>query len=207
MYYLFFGIQGSGKGTQTRLLEQEMGYKVFETGAALRQIAAEDSELGRKVKSIIEAGNLVPTEIVMEIVADFLDKNSNNENIIFDGIPRSKDQQEQLHTIFAAKNQPVKAILISLSREESLERLTTRRLCSQCQTVYPAFYQNENCEKCNGQLIKRSDDNEESIRRRIETFFEQTEPILKVYEDNGQLIKINGAQAIDAVYADIKKAL
>jgi adenylate kinase len=99
MDLILFGMQGSGKGTQSRFLAESCGFEIFEAGAELRRLANEDSELARKVKTIMEAGHLVPTEVVMEIIEDFLHRLPEGKAALFDGIPRSEDQREQFDAL------------------------------------------------------------------------------------------------------------
>jgi len=179
----------------------------FETGAQLRKLASEDSTLGHKVKEIIEAGHLVPNEIVMEIVEDFLSKVPNGKSIIFDGIPRKTVQAESLAKLLDGNDREYKAVVLDLSEEEALNRLTKRRICSECKEVYPASYKEPACEKCRGKLITRTDDNAESIKVRIEAFVNETMPVIKMYEEKGLLIKINGEQEIDEVTKELIETL
>ncbi len=180
MDYLFFGIQGSGKGTQTRLLEEQYGFPVFETGAELRKIAASDSELGRKVNEIISAGHLVPTEIVIEIVENFLNENKSAKTILFDGIPRSADQQELLDKLLKSHDREVTAIHIKLDEAAATNRL---------------------------QLRGRNDDTPEGIKTRIQTFYDKTEPLLAIYRNANKLMEVNGDQTVEQVYSDLKSKL
>jgi adenylate kinase len=207
MDLILFGIQGSGKGTQGKVLKEHFNMAYFETGAQLRKLASEESALGHKVKEIIEAGHLVPNEIVMEIVEDFLSKVPNGKSIIFDGIPRKIVQAESLAKLLDQNNREYKAVILDLSEEEALNRLTKRRICSDCKEVYPASYKEQACEKCKGKLITRTDDNAESIKVRIEAFINETLPVIKMYEEKGLLIKINGEQEIDEVTKELIETL
>ncbi|MBT4055685.1 nucleoside monophosphate kinase, partial [Candidatus Peregrinibacteria bacterium] len=145
MDLIFFGMQGAGKGTVGKVVAEKLNLKIFETGGALRVLAQEDSELGKKIKSIIEAGHLVPNEVVMEIVEDFINKLEPGQSVLFDGIPRSIEQAESLNMLLSKHDREYKAVLIDITEETALERLTTRKLCSACKTVYPGNYESETC--------------------------------------------------------------
>lgn len=207
MDLVLFGIQGSGKGTQSKMIAERCGLSVFEAGGELRKISAEDSELGRKVKSIIEAGHLVPTETIMEIVANFLHHLPEGQAALFDGIPRSKDQQEQFDALMEKEGHDFKGLFIDLTEEQAMQRLTTRRICTKCKEVYPVFYDKEKCEKCGGDLITRSDDTPDAIKIRLSTFTEKTLPVIKDYENRGKILKVKGDQSIEKVSSDIMEVL
>jgi adenylate kinase len=198
-------MQGAGKGTVGKLVAEDFNLKVFETGAELRKLAQEDSELGKKVKSIIEAGHLVPNEVVMEIVENFMNNLKPNENVLFDGIPRKVEQAESLNNLLNKHGRTYKAVLIEIAEETALRRLTTRKICKDCKEVYPAVYTKETCEKCDGPLITRSDDNPESIKTRIEAFKKETVPAIEIYKD--KLVKINGEPTIQEVGNETCKVL
>lgn len=201
MDYVLFGIQGSGKGTQGKILAQRLGAAYFETGGELRRLAADESPLGKKVKSIITAGHLVPNEVVMEIVENFIKNSGGNgaQAIIFDGIPRNKEQNGTLENLLQKLGRQYTGIYFELSREEALNRLITRRICSKCKEVYPAFYKNPVCEKCNGELVTRADDNADSIKTRIDIFYKETLPIIENWEKRGKIIKIDAAPPIEEI--------
>lgn len=205
MDLIFFGMQGSGKGTLSKSVAERYGLEIFETGGELRKLASQDSELAKKIKSIIEAGKLVSNEVVMEIVENFLNNLPANTDILFDGIPRKIEQANSLNKLLNTNGRKYLGVLIELKEETALKRLTTRRVCENCKTVYPADYTKENCEKCGGKLITRADDNPESIKTRLDTFKQETLPAIDLYRDN--LIKIDGEPNIEEVKNIAFKAL
>lgn len=202
MDYVLFGIQGSGKGTQGKILAERIDAAYFETGGELRRLSSDGSELGKKVKSIIEAGHLVPNEVVMEIVENFVQHNS-DKKIIFDGIPRNREQDESLRAVFLKHNRAYTGIYFELSRDEAEKRLLKRRICMKCKTVYPAFYTNEKCDKCGGDLHTRSDDNEASINTRIEIFYKETVLVVDAWKKAGTIISLNAAGTIEQVTQEL----
>ncbi|MBD3360875.1 adenylate kinase [Candidatus Peregrinibacteria bacterium] len=197
MDLIFFGMQGAGKGTIGEAVAERYGHKIFETGAELRRLAQEDSELGRKVKSIIDKGKLVPNKVVMEIVEDFMNKLSPDKEVLFDGIPRSVKQAKTLNSLLDKHDRDYIAVLIKIVEETALKRLTTRRICKNCKEVYPADYKKETCEKCGGELITRADDNVEAIQTRIDAYKKETLPAIELYKD--KLITIDGEPSIEEV--------
>lgn len=207
MDLILFGIQGSGKGTQGKILKERYNTAYFETGAELRRLSKEDSDLGKKVKETIEAGHLVSNEIVMEIVEDFLSKVEAEKNVIFDGIPRKPEQSESLSALLEKHGREYKAVILDLSQDEAMKRLTQRRICEGCKEVYPASYDKDECEKCGGKLITRTDDNAESIKVRLQAFFDETMPVIDNYEREGKLIRINGEQSIEDVSKELFETL
>lgn len=196
MDLIFFGMQGSGKGTLGRFIAARHGMQIFETGAELRKLSQEDSKLGHKIKSIIEAGHLVPNEVVMEIVENFMNNLPKGKSVIFDGIPRKVEQAENLNALLDKHNRTYKAILLEICQETALKRLTARRICKDCKAIY-AGADKTTCKKCGGKLISRTDDNPESIKTRLKAFANETVPAIEMYSD--KLIKINGEPSIEEV--------
>lgn len=207
MDILLFGIQGSGKGTQGKKLKDHYGMSYFETGGELRRLASEDSELGRKIKSIIEAGHLVDNDVVMEIVENFLNNAPEGKGIFFDGIPRKMEQKELLDALLEKHGRDFKCVILDLSEEDALDRLTKRRVCSGCKEVYPAKYDKESCDKCGGELITRTDDNAESIKVRLKAFSDETMPAIEKYEEEGKLLHVDGSLSIEEVDQELKQVL
>jgi len=173
---ILVGPQGSGKGTQGRILAQKFGYKIFETGAELRNISKENSILGKKVKNIVEAGELVPNEIVMEIVANFCDKLDSGTPVIFDGIPRSDIQKQTLEKLLQEKNRDFFVLNIGLSINSSTKRLLRR-----------------------AKIENRADDTEEVINKRLENFKKYTKPLLEQWEKEKKLVSVDGEKSIEDV--------
>lgn len=189
-------MQGAGKGTLGKFAAERYKMQIFETGGALRALAQKDSELGHKVKSIIEAGHLVPNKVVMEIVEDFMNKLPKGTAVLFDGIPRKVEQAQSLNELLKKHNRIYKAVLIDIKKETAFKRLTTRRVCKSCKNVYPAAYTKNFCE-CGGELVTRTDDNPEAIKTRLEAFEKETIPAINIYKD--KLIKIDGEPTIEEV--------
>ncbi len=194
-----FGIQGSGKGTIARAVCAKYGFHYFETGGELRKLASQDSELAQKVKAVMESGSLVSNEIVMEIIEDFMNSLPDDKPIVFDGIPRKPVQATTFDALMEKKDRDFMGILVEVPEDMAMERLTKRRVCSKCKSVYPADYKEEACEKCGGELVTRSDDNPESIKTRFHAYFDETYPVIEKYKSEDKLITIDGTPDIETV--------
>ncbi len=185
MDLVLFGIQGSGKGTQAKKLAAEFGYDIFEAGGELRKIAASGSELGNTVKSYIDAGNLVPHEIIMQVVKEAIGKRAKDQKILFDGIPRDGNQQKDFDMIMKDVGREFRAIHLLLTQEEGMQRILGRA-------------------KTEG----RADDaNEEIIRKRMKTFFDKTMPVIEDYKARGLVSEIEGGKGMEEVYGEMRKAI
>ena len=185
MDLVLFGMQGSGKGTQAKVIAEERNLIIFETGAELRKLAKEDSPLAKKVQSVMEAGNLVSTDLIMEIVSEFLENLPEGSSVLFDGIPRSADQKEAFDTLMKEKEREFTGVLIELSEEEAMKRLSSRRIL------------------VDGKLVARKDDTPEAIRVRLDTFAEKTLPVINGYKAENKMLSVNGEQSIEEVTSDI----
>jgi len=185
MDLVFFGIQGSGKGTQARKLAQEFGYSIFEAGGELRAIAASGSKLGETVKSYIDVGKLVPHKIIMQVVKEAIGKRQESQKILFDGIPRDRDQQRDFQAIMKKEGRDFRCVHILLNEEDALQRILKR-----------------------ARDQGRTDDaNEAIVRKRMATFHEKTEPVIKQYKAEGRMIEIAGEGTVDTLYEKLKEAL
>ncbi len=203
-------MQGSGKGTQGQILAEKLNAEIFEMGGQLRRLATEDSDLAKKVKAIMEAGNLVPTEVIMEIVTAFVSALPSDQTVIFDGIPRSEDQRVQFESAVSGAGRQPLAVYIKLTREEALKRLLGRRTCSVCKMIYGAkdnLATGAACPACGGELKVRADDTEEAIQTRLATYERETLPVIEQYRSEERLIEVDGTQSVAIVTESILKAL
>jgi adenylate kinase len=207
MDIVLFGIQGSGKGTLGKAVAEKYGLTVFETGGELRKLAQEDSELGHKVKNIVEAGHLVPNEVVMDIIANFMTKLPEGSSVLFDGIPRKMVQAESFDTLMKKSGRAFLGILVEVPQDVVMKRLMSRKICKNCKSVYPASYTKKNCEKCKGELITRSDDNPESIKNRIQAYYDETMPVIEHYKKEKKIVTMNGNQSMEDAQKEIFKLL
>ena len=191
MHLILIGPPGAGKGTQAKILEQEYGLKQLSTGDMLRAEIAAGTDLGKKAKAVIDKGELVSDDIMVDMIAARIEQADCAKGVIFDGFPRTVDQAEALDAMLEDKGKPIDAVIEFVVDEEALvERLRTR-----IQQTIDA-----------GQPV-RGDDNEETLRNRLKVYRNQTAPILPYYESTGLLKKVDGMQPIDFVTAEIKGIL
>ena len=200
---IIIGPAGSGKGTQAKLLSGKYGIPHISTGVIFRELKTQDSELGRKIREIIDKGNLVPDNITNEIILRRMSKPDCKKGFILDGYPRNLNQAEFLENHRTIR----KCILIEVSDEECIKRISARRICSECKADYNTIYikprQEGICDVCGGVLIQRDDDKPEAIKERLKIYHEETEPLIDFYEKKGVLLRINGEQPIQKVFEDI----
>ena len=183
MDLVFFGIQGSGKGTQAKKLALECGYDIFEAGGELRKIAASGSELGTLVKSFIDVGKLAPHDIVMRVVREAVLARPKAQKILFDGIPRDSDQMRDFDKIMHESGRDFRCIHITLPKERALQRILDR-----------------------AKLECRADDtDEEIIVRRMNTFLTKTVPVIDTYRSGGKVVDIEGDRTVEQVYDELKR--
>jgi len=180
---ILLGIQGSGKGTQAKILVEKYGFKIFETGGELRSIAKTDTELAKRIKSIIESGNLVDSETIMDLVENFLNENKES-NIIFDGIPRNIDQYNAFTKLEEKLQLKTRVVNFDLSDDKALARLLKR-----------------------AEIENRSDDTPEVISKRIEIFHTQTKPLLSNFAKSHEVYHVNADQDIEAIHLELVSKL
>jgi adenylate kinase len=213
--FIFLGPPASGKGTQTKLLQKELNLPHVDTGSMLRAAIANGSEAGKTAKGYMDKGELVPVEIVAKIIKERLSEDDCKNGFILDGYPRSVEQakilDEILTEINAGQETSIDVVNVDVSDEFLLERIVNRRFCKECGQIISLKFNppkdSTKCNSCNGDLIQRSDDTEEVAKNRFKTYKEQTQPLIEFYTQKGWLHAINGEQNIEAVYADIKKAI
>ncbi len=212
MYIIILGAPGAGKGTQAGILSREMNLPRIASGDLFRQALEKKSELGLLAKSYMEEGRLVPDEIAIRMVLERISLPDCVSGCLFDGFPRTLEQAEALDKALAEQGKSIaKVIYIQVTKEEFLKRLSGRWLCRNCQTPYhlvtsPPKVQGK-CDKCGGELYQRPDDNEETVRERLEVFFAQTAPILDYYRKQNKLIEVNGNLGIQEVAREVISVL
>lgn len=183
MKAIIFGAPGSGKGTYASRLQIKLGVEVISMGDIFRELMKEESDLGREVKYYVEKGLLVPDEIVVEVLKKRLSKIPPEKGYILDGFPRTLEQAKTLETI--AKLDVI--LLLMVPDWMIIERLSSRRICQNCGTVYNLRFLKPKvdgiCDKCGGPLYQRSDDNPEVIKKRLQIYQDQTSPLLQHYKE------------------------
>lgn len=209
MNLIFLGPQASGKGTQAKMLVEKYGFQYLETGKILRRLISEGGELGVKLDDILnKKGTLVPDSTMVQVIKQEMAKADLSKGVIFDGYPRSLSQYETLKTIFSDFGIGLdRVVYVSLPREESLRRLSSRRICPNCQKEYNLVtrppIRDSLCDQCGKELITRADDNPETIQNRLRVFDTQTQPIINRARDEGLLMEIDGDRSIDEIHRDI----
>lgn len=212
---ILFGPPGAGKGTQSKRVEERYHIPQISTGDILRQNVKADTPLGRAAKEVMAKGQLVPDDLVNPMVADRVREPDCDHGFILDGFPRTAAQAGWLDAFleheFFDNSQPVNGLLIVIQLKvdytELLLRLTGRRTCPTCGTIYNVHLTppkvDELCDKDGTKLVIRPDDREEVIRERLNAYSQQTQPVADYYEHQGRLLSVNGDLAIDQVTAQI----
>lgn len=212
--YIFIGPPGSGKGTQTIMLSKEYNLPHVDTGGLLRAEIASGSEIGEKANERIKKGQLVPLEIVSEIIKNRLKSQDCQNGFILDGYPRSLEQAEALDKIFDEidGNNEVdrKVFYFEIDKELLIERLIHRRTCPKCGEIFNMKTMNMQkavCPYCLSDLVQRKDDTEEIARARFDTYFNETYPLVELYSKRNLVYTIDADKDIETVYAQLKKAV
>lgn len=205
MKILIFGKQASGKGTQAKLIAEKYKLAHIATRDIFRSIRSENSELGKKVRSLIDAGKLVPDDITTKSVMREI-KGRGKDGFILDGYPRNITQAHALEKI------PVDiALLIEITDAEAIKRMSARRICSKCGEIYNVLVKKPlaegKCDKCSGKVIQRDDDKSETIKKRLATYKKQTYPVIEFYRKKGLLKEVDGAKPIESIFREICRIL
>lgn len=216
-HVVIIGPQGSGKGTQAGLVAERFGLVHIATGDLFRQLMTRDDELAREVRSYYDRGALVPDELTLRVLLQRLDEletlpTSQYRGALLDGFPRNLAQAEALDRVLAERGDTIVAVLhLVVPRDVLIERLSGRLVCRQCGASYHLRFNPPRevgrCDRCGGELVQRSDDTPEAIARRLETYAQQTAPLLDYYRVRGLVVDIDGDRPIEAVTETIVTAL
>lgn len=212
MRVILLGPPGAGKGTQAKMLVEELGVPQISTGDILRQAVADGTPLGREAKGYMDRGALVPDEVVIGIIRDRLAQGDCGRGYILDGFPRTVAQAEALgKTLEAAGGSLDHVLSLQVDEEELVKRLSGRRTCGACGAMFHVTFnppkREGTCDGCGGALIQREDDREETVRRRLQVYGEQTAPLIAYYERRGLLRRVPGQGEIPEIFARISRGL
>ncbi|MDO4798533.1 MAG: adenylate kinase [Coriobacteriales bacterium] len=206
MNIVLLGAPGAGKGTQGQKLVEEYGIAHISTGDLLRAAVKAQSELGKKAKEYMDAGQLVPDQLVIDLVKERLAQPDAQKGFMLDGFPRNIAQAETLDGELKGMGVELDAaLLVDVPFDVIVERLSSRRTCRACGYTAPAG--TDTCPRCGGEMYQRDDDKPETIAKRLDTYQNQTQPLIDYYKGHGILKAVDGNRAVDEVYVDVKKVL
>jgi len=214
MNVIFLAVQGAGKGTFAKMLQDKYDYVHISTGDILRERAMVDDELGKKIKDMIDNGIFVPNDIIYEAIEYKITQPECEKGYILDGFPRNLEQAKGYDELLKKLGKDL-GVVINLTIPEELlkKRIIGRRICKNCGDIYNIYFEDFMpkvegvCDKCGGELYQRNDDNEESMNTRIKTYYEVTEPIIDYYKEKGVLKTIDSSQGNDIVFKIIENIL
>ena len=202
---IFLGPPASGKGTQASLIHKNFDIPQISTGDILRENVKENTDLGKQAKKYMDAGQLVPDDIIIDMMRDKLTKNVYENGFILDGFPRTIKQAEALESITSIDM----VIFLNPPEEAILERITGRRVCEECDSVFHIKFNPPEktgiCDKCGGKLYQRDDDKEETVKKRVDAYNSQTKPLVSYYREKGILKTVEGDRSIDDIAKEVEK--
>jgi adenylate kinase len=213
MNLVLLGPPGAGKGTQAKFLEDSRSLVKLSTGDMLRAAVAAGTELGRKAGDIMQRGQLVPDELVINLIAERIDAEQGGQGFILDGFPRTIAQAEALDRLFKDRGKKVDTVIVMEVDDEALvERIAGRFACAECGEGYHDHYKLPKaegvCDRCgSAQFVRRSDDNEDVVRARLKAYHAQTEPLIGYYTREGKVRAVDGMADIGTVAKEIGAAL
>ena len=206
MNIVLLGAPGAGKGTQAAKLVEEFATPHISTGDILRAAVKNQTELGKKAKGYMDAGDLVPDSLIIDLMDERLREPDCEKGFILDGFPRTTAQAVALDDMLVRLERPLDAaLLVDVDPEVIIKRLTERRCCKECGYIGTAA--DATCPKCGGEMYQRDDDNEATVRNRLDVYEKSTAPLIDYYRGCDLLVSIDGDRDPNVVYADVKKAL
>ena len=207
MNIVLLGAPGAGKGTQAAKLVESRGLAHISTGDILREAVKNQTELGVKAKGYMDAGELVPDDLIVDLMKERMEQPDTSEGVILDGFPRTTTQAVALDSMLSELERPLNAaLLIDVDAEVIVARLTSRRMCRACGHI-GSVSDGQTCPKCAGEMYQRDDDNEETVRNRLDVFDKSTAPLIDYYQGQDLLVRIDGDRDPGVVFADVEAAL
>ncbi len=213
MVVILLGPPGVGKGTQAVRLADEAGWAHVSTGDLLRAARRQGTELGKLAQKFMDAGELVPDSLILDLVREHLADLDPDAGILFDGFPRTTAQAEGLQGVLAASGRRVDQVVVFEAPNETLvKRLSGRRSCPDCGAVYNVHFSppavEDVCDRCGGTLVHRKDDAPETVTRRLEVYLEQTQPLIAWYEQaNAPQVRIQADRGVDDIQSEFRRAV
>lgn len=212
MNIILMGPPGAGKGTQAARLVEKYGLVQLSTGDLFRKALREQTPLGVTAQGFMQKGLLVPDEVTIQMVKEYISENTFEKGFILDGFPRSIQQADELVNMAEELNFNIDAVInLDIPTDKLIARLSGRRTCKQCGSTFHIVYNPPKvagiCDNCGGELYQREDESEEADQVRLNTYDEQTKPLIDYYTKKGQLINVDGDQSMEDVFKDIEKCL
>ncbi|EPR9028963.1 adenylate kinase [Listeria monocytogenes] len=212
MKLVLMGLPGAGKGTQAEQIVEKYNIPHISTGDMFRAAMKNNTELGRKAKSFMDNGELVPDEVTNGIVRERLSEDDAKDGFLLDGFPRTVEQAQELENILSDLGTELDAVInIDVEKDVLMKRLTGRWICRTCGKTYHEIYNPPKvpgkCDLDGGELYQRDDDKKETVEKRLNVNMKQTKPLLDFYSEKGKLHNINGEQEIKDVFVDVEKIL
>ena len=208
MKLILLGAPGAGKGTQAEIICDKYSIPAFSTGNILREAVKNETQTGIEAKSYMDAGGLVPDDVIIRVIRERMEQPDAANGFILDGVPRTVAQAEALEKMGVDIDL---AVNIYVADEDIVRRLSGRRVCETCgasyHTVYKPSRQPDDCDRCHGRLIIRKDDEPDTILARLNTYHEQTEPLIEFYRSRGKLADVEGAEELSETTARVGKVL
>ena len=206
MNIVLLSAPGAGKGTQAAKLVEEFATPHISTGDILRAAVKNQTELGKKAKGYMDAGDLVPDSLIIDLMDERLREPDCEKGFILDGFPRTTAQAVALDDMLVRLERPLDAaLLVDVDPEVIIKRLTERRCCKECGYIGTAA--DATCPKCGGEMYQRDDDNEATVRNRLDVYAKSTSPLIDYYKGKGLLKSVDGDRPVDTVYVDVKAQL
>lgn len=206
MILVFLGPPGAGKGTQAKLLSQRIGFLHIATGDLLREAVKNQTPLGKRAKEYMDRGELVPDELIVQLIEETMPKDG---NVILDGFPRTVNQALALEEMLKGKGEKIsKVLFFEVPDEVIIDRLSGRRVCSKCGAVYHVKYNPPKvegvCDLCGGSLVQRDDDREEVVKKRLEVYRKQTQPLIEFYQDRSIIYRLDAGKGVEELFEEVK---
>jgi adenylate kinase len=211
-HLVLIGLPGAGKGTQGQLIAEKLGIPFISSGDALRKELETDDEIAKEFKEYMNKGLLVPDEVVEEFLEEMLERYNLKKGFVFDGFPRTVHQADFIGKYLEKKGISLDAVLyLKISDEEIIKRISGRRVCPKCGAIYNIYYNppkhDEICDVCGTPLIQREDDKECVVRKRLDVYKKETQPLINYYSDKNLLTTVDATGTVEEVQARLEAVL